>query len=101
MSSITLFSSVITESDLMCKEHVVYDFLVDDGGFIHQSVNFPPGSAFLDPFEQEDEAIDWTETSNFTHYFPGHELEHLLKYTNFTTLDTCFEDHIFLLLGLL
>lgn len=46
---------------LMSEEHIIYNFLINDGGLIHQSVNFPPGSTFLDPLEQEDEAIDGTE----------------------------------------
>lgn len=46
---------------LMSEEHIIYNFLINDGGLIHQSVNFPPGSTLLDPLEQEDEAIDGTE----------------------------------------
>jgi len=43
---------------LMSKEHIIYNFLVNDRSLIHQSVDFPPGSTFLNPLEQEDEAID-------------------------------------------
>lgn len=46
---------------LMSKEHIIYNFLVDDGSFINQSVDFPPGATLLNPLEQEDEAIDRTE----------------------------------------
>lgn len=46
---------------LMSKEHIIYNFLVNDRSLIHQRVDFPPGSTLLDPLEQEDEAIDGTE----------------------------------------
>lgn len=45
----------------MSKGHIIYNFLIDDRGLIHQSVNFPPGTALLNPLEQEDEAIDRTK----------------------------------------
>lgn len=49
---------------LMSKKHVIYNFLINDRGLIHQSVNLPSGSTFLDPLEQEDEAIDRTKKNN-------------------------------------
>lgn len=46
---------------LMSKKHIIYNFLINDRGLIHQCINFSSGSTFLNPFEQEDEAIDRTE----------------------------------------
>lgn len=51
----------ILNAYLMSKEHIIYNFLINDRGLIHQRINFPSGSTFLDPFEEEDEAIDRTE----------------------------------------
>lgn len=48
----------------MSKEHIIYNFLINDRRFIHQSVNFPPGSTFLNPLEEENEAIDRTKKYN-------------------------------------
>jgi len=45
----------------MSKEHIIYYFLINDRGLIHQSVNFPSGPTLLNPLEQEDEAVDGTE----------------------------------------
>lgn len=53
---------------LMSKKHIVYNFLINDRGLIHQSVNFPPGTTFLNPFEQEDESIDRTEKINYASF---------------------------------
>lgn len=53
----------------MSKEHIIYNFLINNRGLIHQRVNFSPGSTFLDPLEQEDEAIDRTEKYIYVKYF--------------------------------
>lgn len=45
----------------MSKKHIIYNFLINDWRFIHQCINFPPGSTLLNPLEEEDEAIDWAE----------------------------------------
>lgn len=52
---------IMLNAYLMSKEHIIYNFLINDRGLIHQGINFPSGSTFLNPFKQEDEAIDRTE----------------------------------------
>lgn len=51
-------------TDLMRKEHIIYNFLINDRGLIHQGVNFPPRSTFLNPLKQEYESIDRAEEHN-------------------------------------
>lgn len=64
ITAITIITANIyddTNTYLMSKKHIIHNFLINDRGLIHQSVNFPSGSTFLNPFEQEDEAIDRTK----------------------------------------
>lgn len=80
----------------MSKEHIIHNFLVNDRCLIHQSVNFPPGSTFLNPLEQEDEAIDRTKKKKRYHFSyvvaTAQEKEHCL-YSDMslvvTTWHTC------------
>lgn len=53
---------------LMSKKHIIYNFLINDRGLIYQGINFSSGSTFLNPFKQEDEAIDRTEKCFLTEY---------------------------------
>lgn len=45
----------------MSKKHIIDNFLINDRGLINQCVNFPSGSTFLNPLEQEDESINGTK----------------------------------------
>lgn len=45
---------------LMCKEHIIYNFLVNDRSLIHQGVDFSPGPTLFYPLKQENEAINRT-----------------------------------------
>lgn len=42
----------------MSEEHVVDHILLHDRRVVQQGGDFPAGTALLDPFEEEDEAID-------------------------------------------
>lgn len=68
---VTMILNISDDKDtyLMSKEHIIYYVLINDRGLIHQSVYFPPGSTFLNPLEQEDEAIDGAEETNYSSYF--------------------------------
>lgn len=109
---------------LMSKKHIIYNFLINDRGLIHQCINFSPGSTFLNPFEQEDKAIDGTAKCFMTEYikkkkmivysqnviiinYGSHILDKIyihqrdLRLNNgykLYTFGICFVDHIFLLL---
>lgn len=110
---------------LVSKKHIIYNFLINDRGLIHQCINFSSGSTFLNPFEQEDEAIHRTEKCFLTEYiekqkiiaysqnviiiiYDSHIFDKInihqrdLRLNNWCKLYTfgiCFEDHIFLLLA--
>lgn len=73
----------------MSKEHIIYNFLINDRGLIHQGVNFPPGSTFLNPLEQEDEAIDGTEKHN--------KVKHMCT-TCWSTRSTCSNKLVYLMI---
>ena len=44
-------------ADLVGKEHVIHNIIINHRCIIHQGRDLATGSALFDPFEQEDESI--------------------------------------------